>query len=162
MDWCKYFRYETSTGKLFWAVNRGKVKAGDEAGCFSNTCGYRMVKIDGVLRLTHRVIWDLVRPEDKLTEGEEIDHIDHNKLNNRIENLRKVKHIGNMHNRSKAKNNKSGITGVLWVKKSKRWWASIFVNGVNINLGYFHTKDEAASARKNAEVAYKFHKNHGE
>ncbi|ENK0369607.1 HNH endonuclease [Salmonella enterica] len=156
------FSYEPETGVLRWAVKRGKVKPGDEAGCLAKTCGYRMVRLDGVLTPVHRIIWDMLNPTDKLQEGDEIDHIDHDKLNNRASNLRKVCHLSNMHNRSKHKNNTSGVTGVAWAGKQNKWYAYIYKKGTNYNLGYFSKFEDAVFARKEAEIKLNFHKNHGE
>lgn len=94
--------------------------------------------------------------------GEEIDHINHVRDDNRAVNLEKKRHSGNGKNKSKAVNNTSGATGVYWLKRHNRWRAAIRVDDVLKHLGNFDTFDEALRARKQAEAKYGFHKNHGE
>ena len=82
------------------------------------------------------------------------DHIDHNPLNNRKENLRKTNYTENNRNRSIFKNNKSGIIGVAWNKTNKNWRARITVDRKSIELGSFQNKDDAIIARFKAEQKY--------
>ncbi len=133
---------------------------GSEAGSAAGT-RYRKFKFKGKFYQSHRVIWDMNHPENKLKPGEEIDHIDHNRFNNRIENLRKVSDSANSRNLSRAVNNKSGVTGVHWYKPYGKWQAQISISGERVHLGYFSDKNDAISARKAAEEKYGFHKNHG-
>lgn len=81
-----------------------------------------------------------------------VDHINHNPIDNRKENLRTCTHQQNMINRQKQHNNTSGTTGVWWHKKNNKWITQITVNSVTIHLGYFDTKEEAIEARKQAEI----------
>ncbi|EDQ4670251.1 HNH endonuclease [Salmonella enterica] len=160
MNWHELFRYDQETGKLFWKVTRGRVKAGYEAGRIS-MYGYREFRHNGKYFKSHRVIWDMFNPEDPMTDDFEIDHIDHNRLNNKLENLRKVRHKCNTLNMSFSKANTSGATGVQLEKRRNKWVATIKVDGVNRHAGYFNTFEEALLARKAAEVKYGFHENHG-
>ena len=73
----------------------------------------------------------------------EIDHIDCNPLNNNIENLRPATRSENIRNRRLHKNNKSGIKGVSWSKKNKKWLAQCVNDHKNHNLGLFNTIEEA-------------------
>lgn len=91
----------------------------------------------------------------------EIDHIDHDRQNNRLSNLRVVSPRGNSKNRSMRSDNKSGVTGVYWDKKSQKWWAEITPYGESIYLGHFTDKSDAIAIRKSAEVKHDFHANHG-
>lgn len=84
----------------------------------------------------------------------EIDHINCLKNDNRKSNLRICSHINNLHNRKSHNKNKNEIIGVNFVKKSKKWHASICVNGKNINLGYFDNKEETIKARLEADKKY--------
>ena len=78
-------------------------------------------------------------------QGQEIDHIDGNILNNQKGNLRFVSHSENMANRKiLAKNNKSGYKGVYLHTRAKKWVAKIRKDNVNIYLGIFNDKKEAA------------------
>lgn len=93
-------------------------------------------------------------------EGQ-IDHVNQIKTDNRFENLREVTNTINHQNIQLQKNNKSGVHGVGFHKTTKKWRACIKVNGKLIHLGLYSEKDLAIKARKEAEVKYKFHKNHG-
>ncbi len=62
---------------------------------------------------------------------------------------------------SKSKKNTSGVTGVTWDKSNNRWIAQIVIDGRHKKLGRFTDFSKAVDARKNAEVLYGFHKNHG-
>ena len=91
----------------------------------------------------------------------EIDHINGDSQDHRIDNLRDVKHAVNMKNIKTKKSNKTGVNGVSVSSKSGRFCAYISVNGESKNLGHFKTIEEAALARKAAEKEYGFHENHG-
>ena len=67
----------------------------------------------------------------------QIDHINHNRLDNRIVNLRSVSNINNTLNCSLSKNNRSGFTGVTWDKPRNVWTSRIMVHGKNLYLGSF-------------------------
>jgi hypothetical protein len=82
----------------------------------------------------------------RLPNGQ-IDHIDGNKTNNRIENLRDVSRSVNLLNqRLPHRNNKSGYLGVDWIPKAKRWRAQLKVAGIKKTLGYFLTAEAASTA----------------
>jgi hypothetical protein len=93
-------------------------------------------------------------------EGE-VDHIDHDKSNNRISNLRVTTRTGNGRNASLFRTNTSGASGVEWYKMRQRWRAYISVNNRRVHLGYFDAFDEAVAARKTAEINLGYHPNHG-
>ena len=107
-----YLRYEN--GKLFWTKEPSNhVKIGYEAKAINNK-GYKIVGFKGTNYLVHRVAWFLAKGEQP---PKEIDHINNDKLDNRIENLRGVTRNQNQHNSKIYKNNKSGVKGVYWLKK---------------------------------------------
>lgn len=161
INWSAYFRYEPETGKLYWVVNRSRLaKAGSEAGT-NHHSGYIQIKIKGRMYQAHRIIWDILHPDNPLSDTEEIDHIDHIRSNNRPGNLRKVIRFDNMRNKSEYRNNTSGATGVYWHSVWRRWQAKIRIDGVDTFLGNFDDKHAAIAARKAAEIKYGFHKNHG-
>ena len=151
--------YNPETGKFIWRVSKRRgVKAGSEAGNINSNGKYRCIGIDGKKYSAHRLAWLWYYgrwPEDQ------IDHINHNPDDNRIENLREVSNQENQRNRRLSRNNTSGRVGVHWHKMEEKWRASIKSNGKNIFLGRFKEKEDAIKAREEAEVKYKFHKNHG-
>lgn len=87
-------------------------------------------------------------------KGMVVDHIDHNKLNNQKNNLRICTDQENAWNRKVRKGNVSGVQGVRWDKKRERWGASISVAYNEIYLGSFTNVEDAAKARKEAEIEY--------
>jgi hypothetical protein len=94
---------------------------------------------------------------------DEIDHIDHDRANNKWCNLREVNRSENNKNLSKAKNNTSGVTGVNFYKykTTMKWRAYITIDGQQNHLGLFDDFQDAVTARKEAENKYRFHENHG-
>jgi len=142
-------RLDADTGKLYWRVNRGgTARAGSEAGCLK-TGGYRQVTIGGKLYLSHRIVYLLTRgyiPELSL------DHINGNKSDNRPSNLREASVQCNNRNSKQFTNNKSGITGVHWVKRDNKWQAQIRISNKAKYLGLHKTKLSAAKARLQAEI----------
>ena len=128
-----------------------------EALCSTSTCGYRVGAIWGRQYKAHRVIWAMARGY----WPNQIDHINHNRSDNRIVNLRSVTQQENGRNQSLASDNTSGRVGVRWFKAAKKWRAQIVVDGEGKWLGDFDDIKEAISARKEAEKKYGFHNNHG-
>ena len=152
-----YFKYDKESGIVTRIKTNGKRgKVGDVLGRLRKD-GYLQIKINGKYLLLHRVIWHMVYSE----EPEFVDHINHNRSDNRIENLRSITKAENLKNRTKQLNNSSGVNGVQWHKQHNKWYSSIGVDGKNVFLGLFIEFSEAVNARKNAEVLYGFHKNHG-
>lgn len=130
--------------------------SGKEAGSVTSD-GYLRFKRRGHTWPMHRIIFKMVYGVDCAR----IDHENHNRLDNRLKNLRNVDDTGNLRNRSKLKNNTSGVMGISFITSRQKWQVSICHNGVNINLGQFKTKEEAISVRKKAELDYGYHPNHG-
>jgi hypothetical protein len=97
---------------------------------------------------SHRIIWKMVHGEDPI----EVDHIDGNKSNNSISNLREASRNTNLMNRPLTKRNTSGITGVWFSKGKQKWTAAIKSNSKAIYLGVFDSKNDAAKARRDAEI----------
>lgn len=129
--------YDPETGVMRWRVNKGPVKAGDVAG--NPTRGYLQLMVDGHMTFVHRFIWFYVHGTWPIGN---IDHIDGNRSNNRIANLRDVSQAMNIQNERKPRsNNKSGFLGV----KANRglWKAEISINGKTKFLGRFKTPEEA-------------------
>lgn len=152
------FIYCPSTGIIRNRINRGsRARIGKEAGTLKPD-GYRQIQLYGVFIPTHRLAWIL--HHGAWPDGG-IDHIDHNFSNNRIKNLRVVTPLENQRNRTKNRNNLSGITGVFWDKKIKKWRTQIGVEGKSIYLGHHDNLFLAYLSRRAAERTYGFHINHG-
>ena len=84
----------------------------------------------------------------------QIDHINHNKLNNCKYNLREATSQQNAMNKKLLERNTSGITGVDWIKSLQKWRARIKANNKEIHLGVFENFEDAVEARKEAEEKY--------
>ena len=83
-----------------------------------------------------------------------IDHIDRNRKNNQISNLRWATLSENQHNKSMQQNNVSGIIGVSFCSGRNRWKSTIKINGRNKTLGRFVNKEDAIRVRQEAEVLH--------
>ena len=143
--------YEPETGIFTRKVRTSRsVKVGDVAGC-PDGGGYLRINVQSRLYRAHRLAWLYVYgewPEDQL------DHINRNRSDNRIANLRAVTNKQNGQNASKSSNNTSGHPGIYWLKQSSKWRACIMHNYKDIHLGCFTNIEEAISARKAAEKTY--------
>ncbi|KKW92676.1 HNH endonuclease [Sphingobium chungbukense] len=161
-------RYDPETGKLLWKarasdrfpnVRRWKrwntMFANAPALYTLHATGYLSGSIDGRTCYAHRVIWKMVHGVD----AETIDHINGDRTDNRLSNLRCVSQRENCRNSSRHNDNISGVTGVSFYRN--RWVATIWDGERNIYLGRFKNIEDARSARKVAEITYGFHPNHG-
>ena len=116
-----------------------------------NKKGYIRIKINNKLYLLHRIIYKYFNEEWDITDSSsnnQIDHIDINPINNRIENLRRVNQSQNNRNKNKKKNCSSQYRGVSWYKPSNKWLAHINIAGKLKHLGYFTNEEEAREAYK--------------
>jgi hypothetical protein len=120
--------------------------------------GYLTGSVFGFDFLAHRAAWAIHYGQWPLGE---IDHINGDKRDNRIENMRDVDHRTNMTNTKIHSTNKSGCMGVMEVKSTGKWMAKLWDNGRQVHLGFHDTKEEAIAARKAAETEYGYHENHG-
>ena len=153
------FTYVPSTGKLFWNnPPSNSIKPGSEAGCISSRDGYVTIVVNRKRYMAHRLIWLYMM--DKWPDNQ-IDHINHDRADNRWANLRDVTPRENHQNRPMSKANKSGVVGVSWDKQRDKWGASIKLKDKKLHLGRFDTKEEAIQARKEAEFKYGYHSNCG-
>ena len=132
-----------------------RTMVGEEAGCLRSN-GYRRICINGRHLYTSRIIWFFVKGEWPIN----IDHINHDRSDNRLINLRSVTNAENHRNMSKRSDNTSGVAGVHWDKKASKWQAQIMVNGKRTHLGYFSDLADAITARSDAKVDRGFHYNH--
>lgn len=167
-------RYNPETGQLFWKPRPPELfktnghnlqtqtakawntrYANKETFVHINPRGYLTGHIFEIGFRAHRICWAIYYGE----WPEEVDHLDHNSLNNKLNNLVSGSHAKNLRNQSRRTNNTSGICGV-W-KQNNSWVAEIKVGYQKISLGSFASLQEAAQARKSAEIKYGFHPNHG-
>ncbi|EHT0126459.1 HNH endonuclease [Salmonella enterica] len=157
MDYKLLFDYKE--GILIKKVKLSKrCKIGDQVG-WLNSSGYLQFSMRKKVYLVHRVIWEI--HNGKIPDGMEVDHIDHNKLNNNIENLRLVSKKENHKNMPLQKNNKSGFCGVCFIERCNKYRSSIKVDGKTKYLGYFIDINDAIKARIDANKIFGFHNNHG-
>jgi hypothetical protein len=144
----EWLLYCPLTGQITWRKDRWyNAKEGSEAGCICSITGYRRIRL-GCKRKhqAHRIAWLLHYGVDP--HPLEIDHIDGNRQNNKIANLRTVTRQQNQFNRRKNKNNTSGYKGVYRYKD--RWRAGLRINNRIHWLGIFSTPELAAQAWKDA------------
>lgn len=143
------FVYEPLTGNLRWKTipaNFHRAKVGDLVGTIGQK-GYRVVGIDRVYYLAHRIIWKMVTGADPV---DQIDHEDTNRLNNRWLNLRPATNGPNRWNTGLQKNNRRGVKGVCWDKTHNSWSAYIAAGSGHKRIGRFKIKADAIAARLKA------------
>lgn len=136
--------YDSETG-LFTRVvsDRKRVKSVKNAG-YTDDRGYRRIGAFGRHWFAHRLAWEVYY--GKAPEGD-IDHINGDKSDNRIENLRDVSKSLNLQNRrTTTKDSTSKYLGVSWDKFCKKWKAQIYANGVKKHIGVYATEEEAYDA----------------
>ncbi|QIG65803.1 HNH endonuclease [Ochrobactrum phage vB_OspM_OC] len=127
------------------------------AGNLCKLKGYRHIMIFAKNYKLHRIIWLWMTGE----WPDRVDHINGIYNDNRWVNLRDVSDQENMKNQKIYKNNTSGVMGVIWRKDTQKWRSIITVDKQKINLGSYSSYDEAVFVRKEAEIKYGFHENHG-
>lgn len=154
----EFLRYYPETGELYWRPRDKKhfkslggfrmfqsKHAGQRVSSSPSRYGGGLsINIKKVRMKQHRVCWAIATgkwPPDM------IDHINHDKCDNRIVNLRLATAIENSRNRRSQKNSTSRYVGVNWDKAHKRWKAQISNQGVKVWLGYFKSEEEAAKVR---------------
>lgn len=151
------FTYNETTGYLLRNTKAGNSKVGDKAGSLDIKSGYLKLTVDYKQTANHRVIWLYVYGY----LPKYIDHINGNRNDNRLENLREVTVTENNRNKSISKNNKSGYNGISFDTSRNKWIVSIhFKEGLK-HLGRFDLLEDAIKVRKEAEIKYGFHENHG-
>lgn len=136
--------YNQESGIFVWKINKkGGVNAGDIAGTKSKN-GAVYISIWPTRFMAHRLAWLYVH---KKWPSHEIDHINGNRSDNRIANLRDVTRLVNQQNiRVPHRDSKSQILGVRKFRNTNLYQARIGVKGKEIHIGYFKTPEEAHSA----------------
>ena len=150
--------YDPESGKLYWkprvdppgargsgnhrAAPWNKQFAGKEAGSVNGE-GYVNFRMRKRNYSAHRLIWAMVYG---VYPTAYIDHINRDKADNRIANLREATHSQNVINSSYSTRNSSGYRGVFSHRPNGKWTAGIRIEGRRVYLGIFNTKEEAAAA----------------
>ncbi|AFC21950.1 HNH endonuclease [Cronobacter phage vB_CsaM_GAP32] len=159
----RIFDYDESTGALTWKYREDAEPewntryAGKPALTTVHAKGYLYGTLLNKSVRAHRVIWKLLYG----VEPNKIDHINGVRDDNRKENLRSVTTQENQKNLKKRSDNKSGYSGVQYRKDIGKYRAYITVDKKQVSLGVFETIEEAIKIRKEAEIKYNFHPNHG-
>ena len=135
------FFYDDTDGTLYWKIRpSNKVTWGVKAGNLHKATGYYQVMFDRKTYKLHNVVWNWHFGE--IPEGKTVDHIDGDKSNNQINNLRLATARQQQLNRNQK--------GYYWNKKHKKWKARHKKNGRRVFLGLFNTEEEARAAYLNA------------
>ncbi|WP_096978476.1 HNH endonuclease signature motif containing protein [Escherichia coli] len=160
MDWSHYFVYDENSGNLIWKVKpSAKVKIGSIAGHLDHD-GYISVKLHKHTHPAHCIIWEM--HNGPIPVGYEVDHLDHIRSNNKLNNLRLVTRKENQRNQKLHKRNTSGFSGIYWEKAINKWRVRIMGNnGKSLSFGCFNNKDDAIAARNKAYADLGYHDNHG-
>lgn len=153
------FSYNPMTGSLIWNIRKDRDQswnsryANKEALNAKNGRGYLSGTIHGKPYRKHRIIWLWMTGE----HPKYIDHINHDKTDNRWCNLRNVSKQENEKNIPMHKSNTSGVTGVFFDKTRNKW-----VGRCNKIQKRFNNFEDAVSHRKELEILFGYHPNHGE
>lgn len=136
--------YDEKTGVFVWR------KTGSVAGGLCGN-GYIQIRISTVRYSAHRLAWLYVYG---VTPALQIDHINRVKTDNRISNLRLATRSQNMINTPPPTTNKTGVKGVSYCKKARKYRARCWVNQKRYHLGWFDSIDDAASAYKDFAIKH--------
>ena len=166
----KIIRYEPETGKVFWKKRTVDLFKSDWSCRSWNTKyaekeimnidgkGYNSAFILGKQYRIHRLIWlHCYGVYPKI-----IDHINGDRLDNRLKNLREVTSQENHMNMRVSSKNTSGVTGVYYSKKRNLWCAQMKFDGKTYHLGSSKDKEKAIALRKKEELRLGFSERHGE
>lgn len=144
----RVFNYCPETGVFTWRTSLGgRSSVGQEVGWLHRS-GYVYIGLHGQSHKAHRLAWKYVYGKDP---NGLIDHIDRDKTNNRIANLRIVSDGESNQNKATYRNNRSGHKGVGWYARRKAWRVRIQHDKRVILVGFFPTIEHAIAARNAAE-----------
>jgi len=146
--------FDYKDGHLYWKATKSRKKLnGKRAGWTKPDTGYICVSVNRITTREHRLIWTLFNgliPKDMF-----IDHLDRNRTNNRIENLRLVTQSENLRNAKTFRTNTTGVKGVYYDKGMKKYCARIYTAPYKcLVLGYSADLEEAKAMRLEAERKY--------
>lgn len=140
-------RYDPLTGLLY------SKKTGKRVGV-NSTNGYIQITVKGRLYQAHRLAWCLYHGENPLY----IDHINGNRADNRICNLRNCSERENMQNQVQHRNGKR--VGANFSKEKGKWRAKIQIHGKRVHIGYYDTEEEACAAYSFASAHLDLYENY--
>ena len=132
--------YDPVTGQFVWRTGH---RAGREAGRINRRRGYRYIGLGGRCYMAHRLAWFYVHGRWPVAD---IDHINRDRTDNRLANLREATRTENLRNTGCHRDNPTGRKGVSYDRARNRWAARIFLNGRTVHLGRFATPDAAQQA----------------
>lgn len=139
--------YDPETGDLHWvSPTANRVHVGMIAGA-TGTDGSIRIMLFRKYYLAHRLAWLYMNGSFPINE---IDHIDGNRQNNRLSNLRDVTRKQNQENTRLQSNNSSGFRGVCWDSSNNKWKAYVTHNRRHHHVGLFSSPEDAALAAKGA------------
>lgn len=140
--------YDPDTGVLTWRVKRrGHNIVGGRAGCANGANGYRVIKVDGKVYLEHRLVWFYITGQ---WPERDIDHVNGDRRDNRLVNLRVATRKQNLENQKLHRDNSTGYRGVTLDKRTGRYVARIIHHRKGYHIGVFDTAEEAGLAAKKA------------
>lgn len=142
--------YDPDTGVFTNIKARKGIRVGDVSGT-TDRHGYKVIYIDRRQYKAHRLAWLYVNGE---FPPEQIDHINRDREDNRICNLRCATRTENNQNLSVSSRNTSGHIGVSWCARLQKWHARIMANRKYIHIGYFNEIVDAIAARESAKRQY--------
>jgi len=149
--------YEPESGIFTWLTNSPRGRIGEQAGSVGDR-NYVWIRINRHPYRAHRLAWLYIHGK---FPSMQIDHIDGDPTNNKINNLREVDHKDNQRNAKLRYDNNTGVTGVTWSNRDKCFISGIKVNGKSKHLYRGKCLLDAVAFRKSAEIKYGFHENHG-
>lgn len=140
----RHLSYCPETGEFHWLTSgKGRPGAGHVAGCVSGALGYRLIGLHGKRHFAHRLAWLMTHgrwPEHQ------IDHINGDRADNRLANLREATHAENQQNKHTTRGNKTGFRGVFIHKPTGKFVAQCRHMKKRHHIGSFDTAAEAHAA----------------
>lgn len=134
--------FDYKDGELYWKdIRSNRATIGEKVDLLKPD-GYLRVDLKEGSYAVHRLIW--IYHFGHIPEGHLIDHKDHDKLNNNIDNLRIATPAQNLANMKVTQRGSSVYKGVSYYAKRNKWQANIRQNGKSKHLGYFESEQEAA------------------
>lgn len=142
--------YNVDTGIFTWKINKSPMRSGNIAGSVAKD-RYTNIQINKKIYKAHRLAWLYVYGS---FPNKCIDHINGNRSDNKISNLREANHSQNGMNKKMQSNNTSGVRGVYWNRNVKKWHAEVRLKGKRIYLGLFDSLELAELVVSETRLKY--------